>query len=58
MLGLTNFVRSNIEDRNPASIYEQDMELFLTESHMRLKGIKSSPDLLAITRTEMCLQSG
>ena len=33
------------EDQNPASIYGQDMELLMTESHMLLQDIKSSPSL-------------
>ena len=33
------------EDKNPASIYGQDMELLMTESHMYLLDIKSSPSL-------------
>ena len=41
MLGLTIFVRP--EDKNTASIYGQDIELIMTESHMYLQDIKSSP---------------
>ena len=33
------------EDQNPASIYGQDMEFLMTESHMHLQDIKSSPHL-------------
>ena len=46
------------EDQNPASIYGQDMELLMTESHMHLQDIKSSPHLLPRTATEVCLPSG
>ena len=33
------------EDKNPAYIYRQDMELLMTESHTHLQDIKSSPSL-------------
>lgn len=46
------------EDQNPASIYGQDMELLMTESHMHLQDFKSSPHLLPRTATEVCLPSG
>ena len=46
------------EDQNPASIYGQDMEFLMTESHMHLQDIKSSPHLLPRTATEVCLPSG
>ena len=46
MFGLTNFVRPNIlKTKNPSSIFRQDMELLMTESHMYLLEIKSSPSL-------------
>ena len=46
MLDLTNFVRPNIlKTKNPTSIYGQDIDLFMTESHMHLKDIKSSHSL-------------
>ena len=45
------------EDQNPASIYGQDMELLMTDSHMHLQDIKSSPNLLPRTATEVCLPS-
>ena len=46
LLGLTHFFRPNIlKTKNPASINRQDMELLMTESHMRLQDIKSSPSL-------------
>ena len=41
MLGLT-FFRPNILRQNLASIYRQDIELLMTESHMNLQDIKSS----------------
>ena len=46
------------EDQNPASICGQDMELLMTESHMHVQDIKSSPHLLPRTATEVCLPSG
>ena len=46
------------EDQNPASICGQDMEFLMTESHMHLQDIKSSPHLLPRTATEVCLPSG
>ena len=46
MLGLTNFVRPNIlKTKKPACSYKQDMELHMTESHMYLQDIKTSPSL-------------
>ena len=40
------------EDQNPASICGQDMEFLMSESHMHLQDIKSSPHFLPRTATE------
>ncbi len=60
MLGLKIFVRTNYpEDKHSASIYGQDMELLMTESHMQSTSIfNPSPSLTGHNSKRVCLTSG